>query len=672
MRTPRRTLASVAALLVLAVPAAAGAQTPSPSTTAPSDAGAEAESEAEAAALTTMLDAVMASLPETACLDVSVDGHSRYRHDGDKVLVPASNQKVLTAAVALDVLGSEHRFRTRVVAGAAPVDGRVEGDLFLVGSGDPLLTTTTDRFVRRIGDDQHPTSLEELADRVRAAGITHVAGRIVGDETRYDTARTVATWPERYVTQAQSGPLSALTVADGYHYDLRPDEDPIRERDDRPALSAATTFTAMLQARGIQVGAFPGEGAAPAEAPEVAAIESVTLKGVTAQLLTFSDNQTGELLLKEIGRAVGKGGTTDAGLEVVRERGAELGYLDPGSVVADGSGLDPANQMSCDQLIRILDAAGSDSVLSRGLAVAGRTGTLARRLTGPDLAGRVLAKTGTLRDVGSLAGFVPIASGEVATFSVIVNGESDGEAVWASLTGVLELLARYRLECADPVAAPLVLPTGLYAGGMGSLAMFPLQSAVLPGTVVPLRVFEDRYRTLVDRCVAEDEDFGIVLISRGREVGGGDERTDVGVRVRILGAEGLGGPEPIQLLGAAVGRLKVLRWLDDDPHPWADVEDWPDPEPGADADTRLDDVESDLRLLLALRRDLGDPGPAPDVPIDRRDPLVASWALAHHTPVSAYDRQRLLLAPDLDHRLDLLVELIADERAVAEARLRGT
>lgn len=670
MRSPRRprAIAVAAALVVGAV--GAGPAGPAGAQTEPN--AANRSEEAEVSPLATLLDGIMAELPDTACLDVAVAGQPIYGHDGDRALVPASNQKLLTAAIALDVLGPDHRFTTRVLAGAAPVDGVVAGDLFLVGGGDPLLTTTTDRFVRRIGDDQHPTSLDALADRVVAAGITRVTGRVVGDESRYDDARTVPTWPERYVTQAQSGPLSALTVADGYHYELRSEEQPVRRRAERPALSAATTFTSLLQARGVQVDAFPAEGAAPAGAPGVASVQGVTLKAVVAELLTFSDNQTGELLVKELGHVAGSGGTTAAGVDVVRSRAGALGFLNPGSVVADGSGLDPSNRMTCDQLVRILDAAGADSALGRGLAVGGRTGTLLPRLQDPELAGRVRAKTGTLREVSSLAGFVPIASGEVATFSVIVNGEPDGEAAWASITLILKLLAAHRLRCEDPVAAPLVLPGGLYAGGMGSLAMFPLQSAVLPGTVVPLRVFEDRYRTLVDRCVAEDEDFGIVLISRGREVGGGDERTDVGVRVRILGTEGLGGSDPIQLLGAAVGRLKVTRWLPDDPHPWAEVDDWPDPRPGPDVEVRLDATEEALRTVLDLRRQLGDPGAPPDVPIDRRDPSSASWALAHHTPVSAYDRQRLLAAVAIAHRLDLLDELLVDERTMVEARLRGT
>ena len=121
-----------------------------------------------------------------------------------------------------------------------------------------------------------------------------------------------------------------------------------------------------------------------------------------------------------------------------------------------------------------------------------------------------------------------------------------------------------------------------------------------------------------------------------------------------------------------MSRLRVTSWLPDDPHPWAEVEDWPDPPASAGVDDRLAATESSLRTLLAMRRELGEPGPSPTVDLDLSDPSEASWSLARpHTPVSAYDRQRLLTAPDVGRRLDLLDELLADERLVADARLRG-
>src|SRR5262245_44996005 len=143
--------------------------------------------------------------------------------------------------------------------------------------------------------------------------------------------------------------------------------------------------------------------------------------------------------------------------------------------------------------------------------------------------------------------------------------------------------------------------------------MFPLGTVLLPGMLLPLHVFEPRYRALVRDCMAADEaDFGVVLIERGSEVGGGDVRTDVGTRARILRAEEL--PDGrFGVVAAGLRRLRVRAWLDDDPYPRADVEDWPDA--GDDLDARAEatdalgpggEVTVLLRRAAALVTELGD------------------------------------------------------------------
>lgn len=462
----------------------------------------------------------MAGLPETSCLTVRIDGRPVYRNRSDVPLVPASTQKLLTSAAALDVLGADHRFTTRVRASAAPVDGVVAGDLFLVGGGDPLLATNVARFIRSIGDDQHPTSLDELADRVAAAGIRRITGRVVGDESRYDQERVVASWPARYAGQGQSGPLSALTVDDGYHYELPPDEDPIRRHDERPALSAAGTFTTLLQQRGIEIGAFPAEGTAPASAPEITHIRSAPLRSILAELLTFSDNQTAELLTKEIGFRDGGAGSTAAGVTAIGSRASALGFSAPGGVVVDGSGLDPANRATCDQLAVLLDASGPEGVIGQGLAIAGRTGTLRRRMDGPALAGRLRAKTGNLAGVSALAGFVPTAGGEVATFAMVTNGQPDSNLVWQAQTAVGEAVAAHRPVCDPSPAVPIVVPGALHAASMGTVAGFPVQALMVAGSTLPVTLITDEPRSLLGRCLASDDAFGVVLLTHLAPSGG--------------------------------------------------------------------------------------------------------------------------------------------------------
>ena len=206
---------------------AVGRQLAVPAPTPASNAGAADP------ALSAYLDDVVSESPADTCLSVKVDGRPMYVHDGETPMIPASTLKLLTASAALDELGADHRFTTRAVSASAPVKGLVDGDLVLVGGGDPLLTTGLNRLVRHIGDDLHPTSLEQLADQVAASGVRMISGRVVGDESRYDTNRTVASWPDRYVTQNQSGPLSALTVDDGYDVSLDGDNgEVVRRRSD--------------------------------------------------------------------------------------------------------------------------------------------------------------------------------------------------------------------------------------------------------------------------------------------------------------------------------------------------------------------------------------------------------------------------------------------------------
>ena len=155
------------------------------------------------------------------------------------------------------------------------------------------------------------------------------------------------------------------------------------------------------------------------------------------------------------------------------------------------------------------------------------------------------------------------------------------------------------------------------------MAMFPLSSVLLPTMLLPLHVFEDRYRVMVDDVLRRDPpEFGVVLIERGSEVGGGDVRTTVGCTARVLDAE-RSTDGRWALLCVGEHRLRVHEWLTDDPYPRARTERWPDPDPQGPSDER-----DALRVLAALRRvvalgsELGGPSlPEPselsDDPVER-------------------------------------------------------
>ena len=205
------------------------------------------------------------------------------------------------------------------------------------------------------------------------------------------------------------------------------------------------------------------------------------------------------------------------------------------------------------------------------------------------------------------------------------------------------------------------------------MPMFPLQSAPLPGDTVPLRIFEPRYSRMVQDCVAADEPvFGVVLISQGREVGGGDIRSDVGVRVRI--AECVEeAPGHYQLIGVAQDRIRVTRWLPDDPYPIADTEPWPDEAGPRVGPERIGGV---VDRILALYRRVADAAGGtlrPDVlAVDSEtadDPARHIYTLAARVPMGQADRYAVLSAPTLAARVDALLDAIETVTAMVEFQL---
>ena len=199
--------------------------------------------------------------------------------------------------------------------------------------------------------------------------------------------------------------------------------------------------------------------------------------------------------------------------------------------------------------------------------------------------------------------------------------------------------------------------------------MFPLGVVHFPGIVLPLRVFEPRYRQLTADCLAGDGEFGVVLIERGWEVGGGDSRFSVGTMTRITEA-GMTPHGLIHLRTVGTRRVRVRRWLEDDPYPQADVEDLAPCELGAGEHEALAAAERQVRQALAMRAELAEPAAPYNVELDP-DPAVALFQLAAVAPLGPVDHQRLLEAEDPSVLLAMLDDLMSEEIAVLASRLAG-
>ncbi|HTC80249.1 MAG TPA: LON peptidase substrate-binding domain-containing protein [Acidimicrobiia bacterium] len=205
------------------------------------------------------------------------------------------------------------------------------------------------------------------------------------------------------------------------------------------------------------------------------------------------------------------------------------------------------------------------------------------------------------------------------------------------------------------------------------LPMFPLGTVLLPFAHLPLHIFEPRYRALVKDVLAGDGEFGVVLIERGHEVGGGDARFAVGTVARIVQTAEL--PDGRWLVDAVgTERFRVTEWLPEEPYPQALVEALDDeprdagPEALAEAAERRTAVERLLRQVLALQVELGFPAPSAVRSLDD-DPATAAYEAALLSPIGPMDSQKVLEAPGTVARLTLLEELLAEAREILSRRI---
>jgi serine-type D-Ala-D-Ala carboxypeptidase/endopeptidase (penicillin-binding protein 4) len=409
----------------------------------------------------------------SGCLLVTQGDATIFASYADKMFIPASNLKILTATAVLDRLGGSDKFVTSVRSTSPPSGGIVFGNLYLVGGGDPDLRTSS-YGGGTAGDGTTFTSLDKLAEQVRQTGVTEVTGSIVGDAGRYDSQRIVPSWKPIYTTEGDVGPLSALEVNDGFVPNTTttatttttttvPPPAPPGSAPDVPkpptprpppattpgetsnsaalAFAAATdpvgqaaqAFETLLRNDGVRVDGGARSGFTPGATGVVTSIDSAPLADELDAMLSVSDDTAAELFTKELGYQQSQQGTTTAGVAAIRADlqadGLPVGQL----VQVDGSGLDRSDRASCDLFVKALERAGPTGVIAKGLPIAGKTGTLVGRMMGTPAQGRLIAKTGSLDNVVSLSGFVlpppgkppTPALGEPLVFSLILNGLPD-------------------------------------------------------------------------------------------------------------------------------------------------------------------------------------------------------------------------------------------------------
>jgi len=427
-------------------------------------------------------------------VQIAETGEVLYERAGEKRFTPASNTKIVTGAVGLDVLGPDFTWTTKLVAAGPIEDGTLDGDLWIIGGGDPSLSR--DR-------------LEAWMKQLRLAGIRRVTGDVIGDDRVFTEPQwgTGWMWDDLYggwsagVTGLQLAPNTVrayvvpggtpgdetelvyrargptLAIDNRVHTgapgsDLRlefvpPAEGgPVELRGwvplgpDSTSLFLATPHATLYLLDWMRLLFSEGQVIVDgrfrrARADETAGAgswsyesRSEPLSEVLGEMLKPSDNQMAETLLRTIAVAEGEEGSPDAGLEIVSSRLADWG-IEPGAIeLADGSGLSRYNEVTPNAIARLLRAMWRQpdfATFRDALPTAGVDGTLRRRLLATPGADNVHAKTGSLSAVRALSGYLVDGAGETLVFSLLLNGYDSPGAVAVALEDLLiEQVALYR------------------------------------------------------------------------------------------------------------------------------------------------------------------------------------------------------------------------------------
>ncbi len=427
---------------------------------------------------------VLSTAVVSALVQSLESGEVLYRLNPDTLVVPASNQKIVTMAVGAAHLGWDYRFETRLETSAPVEAGVLRGDLIVVGSGDPTINF-------RSGD--RLAVFKDWAAGLRARGISRITGRIIGHDDAFDDAEQYGeSWSWDGFAYAYAAPVSALqfnenfadlairpgtTAGDEATLELRPPGADLvlgnarvttasagAERDinlfrfpgrrelevhgsvpsgpeviERVAVNNATQYFVSVLRDTLRNEGIAVEGAAIDidEAPDVAVLkapaparevllrhQSPPLSEIGKTLMKVSQNLYAETVFRTLSLGTGPA-RVEASRSVVADTLRGWGLAPGQFAVADGSGLSRLNFVSASAITTILRAMARSPELfapfEATLPIAGRDGTIAGRLKATRAEGNAIAKTGTLRSVRSLSGYVRTADGERLVFAFLVN-----------------------------------------------------------------------------------------------------------------------------------------------------------------------------------------------------------------------------------------------------------
>jgi D-alanyl-D-alanine carboxypeptidase/D-alanyl-D-alanine-endopeptidase (penicillin-binding protein 4) len=327
---------------------------------------------------------------------------------------PASVEKLYTATAVLARMGPDARLSTTVYGiGQLLPGGTWEGSLYLRGGGDPTFGSGSFISAHYGGIGASVSTL--VTELVRTAGIHHITGSVYGDEGFFDSRRGEPSSGFGFDPFLE-GILSGLAFNRGAE---------LGHGAHAPAAYAAHALWGALKADGVSIRGASGAASTPVGALPLASVSSPTVAQLLQETLPPSDNFFAETLVKDLGALYGGGGTTARGAAVVSSAiSSSLGFAPR---IVDGSGLSRSDQTSPYQVVSLLvglSGTPTGQVLRSSLAVAGRTGTLEKRMRGTAAAGHCQGKTGTLTGASNLVGYCQSAGGHLLAFAIFNDGIS--------------------------------------------------------------------------------------------------------------------------------------------------------------------------------------------------------------------------------------------------------
>jgi D-alanyl-D-alanine carboxypeptidase/D-alanyl-D-alanine-endopeptidase (penicillin-binding protein 4) len=366
-------------------------------------------------------------------------GDTLVSRNAGKLFIPASNEKIITSAVALTQLGGGYSYRTTFATRGTRTDSVLDGDLIVIGRGDPSLSDAM--------RGNAMAAMDSIADSVAARGIRRITGSLVSGGNAFPDSTLGFGWEWDDLGGYYAAGVDELFINEGMPPDRLRAGGGVDSLFSGPGMDPDRVYLAALDTALAHRGILVAQGVAPRSLDPLPAIDTLfvlqspPLTKILPALLKPSQNQIAEILFKTVGLERGGAGTADSARKVVMRQLLDWGARPDGYVIHDGSGMSRHDLVTPETIVRVLDVMQHDTAFASyyaAMPIAGIDGTIKNRMKGTLAVNNVHAKTGSVDMARSLSGYVTTADGERLIFSILCNNYTTPSS---SVTGLADVIA---------------------------------------------------------------------------------------------------------------------------------------------------------------------------------------------------------------------------------------